>query len=531
MPSFSRRARSSRLIPLVLLAALTFAVRLPFLLRAERFFDSDEAVEGLMARHVLHGELPIFLWGQHYKGVPEVYVAALVFAAFGSSVVALKATTLACFAAFVCAQFVLVDALFSRRVAWLASGFLLLGPPSLVLWSLSANAEVVLTLLAGAVMGLGVLAWRRSGSPGALALTAAAAGFGLWVHQYILYYLIALVVALIVERPSREGLREWLRDVPGWIRIPTAIAAAVGIVYVVLGVLAFAEGGFDFAIGTVTIGVRNPQKLWRIGAALLAVAAAARVAAGALQSSTRTRRTEVVAIAAGFVTGYAPALLASFASPVRTPMGRMDLEGLRAAGQSMVASVLPIVLGFRAPSTEWLVSPWWGAVLGLVLAESCLALRRRGQTPFFHVLLITVPVVFATSGSFVDAQSYRYVMPIFGALPIVLAVGVDQMRAWSGAAATAAAIAAMGIFAAEQAAWYQRLEPDARAAASVACLDQNGTRGAFADYWLSYKTTFLVGERVIVAPISDDRYPPYSSYVRALGVSAGSEPFHSLLLQ
>jgi len=37
-------------------APAAVAARLPFLLRANRFFDADEAVEGLMARHVLFGE-------------------------------------------------------------------------------------------------------------------------------------------------------------------------------------------------------------------------------------------------------------------------------------------------------------------------------------------------------------------------------------------------------------------------------------------------------------------------------------------
>src|ERR1700722_8093803 len=118
MPSSSRRNSPSRLLPLILLAALTIAARLPFLLHGTRFFDSDEAVEGLMARHVLLGEFPAYLWGQHYKGVPEVYVASLFFEAFGPSVIALKAATLASFVAFVCVQFLLVWRLFSKRIAW-----------------------------------------------------------------------------------------------------------------------------------------------------------------------------------------------------------------------------------------------------------------------------------------------------------------------------------------------------------------------------------------------------------------------------
>ena len=52
--------------------------------------DSDEAVWGLMARHLLHGELTTFFWNQAYGGTQEVFLTAPVFAAFGSSLFTLR---------------------------------------------------------------------------------------------------------------------------------------------------------------------------------------------------------------------------------------------------------------------------------------------------------------------------------------------------------------------------------------------------------------------------------------------------------
>ena len=72
----------------------------------------------------------------------EVYLTAAVFAITGSNVVALKSVTLGCFALFVCLQFVLVERLFSRAIAWMATAFLVIGPPSLVYWSPAASAEI-----------------------------------------------------------------------------------------------------------------------------------------------------------------------------------------------------------------------------------------------------------------------------------------------------------------------------------------------------------------------------------------------------
>src|SRR5262249_26479881 len=145
-PPQSARQRTRDWTAFATIAAATLAARLPFLLRADRFFDADEAVEGLMARHVLVCEHPLFLWGQRYKGVPEVYLMSAVFRAAGSSVLALKAVTLACFVAFLCLNFTLVERMCSRRIAWITTAFLIVGPPSLVLWTLSGSAEIVMTL-------------------------------------------------------------------------------------------------------------------------------------------------------------------------------------------------------------------------------------------------------------------------------------------------------------------------------------------------------------------------------------------------
>ena len=79
-----------------------------------------------MARHVLEGEFPAFLWGQHYKGVPEVYLAGAAFRVAGPSVIALKATTRAGFVAFAGVQFVLLDILRGVRSGRARSTFAIL---------------------------------------------------------------------------------------------------------------------------------------------------------------------------------------------------------------------------------------------------------------------------------------------------------------------------------------------------------------------------------------------------------------------
>jgi hypothetical protein len=49
-------------------------------------FNSDEAVVGLMARHILQGERPIFFYGQAYMGSLDAWLTAGAFRLFGESV-------------------------------------------------------------------------------------------------------------------------------------------------------------------------------------------------------------------------------------------------------------------------------------------------------------------------------------------------------------------------------------------------------------------------------------------------------------
>ena len=59
-------------------------------------FDSDQAIVGLMAKHLSDGRtFPVFTYGQDYQLAIEAWIAAPLFWLFGPSVVALKLPLLA----------------------------------------------------------------------------------------------------------------------------------------------------------------------------------------------------------------------------------------------------------------------------------------------------------------------------------------------------------------------------------------------------------------------------------------------------
>src|SRR5438874_13586424 len=74
---------------LVLIAAARFAI----LFTSQTHVHSDEAIIGLMGKHIMEGRyFPFYMYGQPYNAGAawEGYLAAIAFALFGVSVIALK---------------------------------------------------------------------------------------------------------------------------------------------------------------------------------------------------------------------------------------------------------------------------------------------------------------------------------------------------------------------------------------------------------------------------------------------------------
>lgn len=90
-------SQKKQLVTLLLLLAGALLLFGTILLTSQKYADGDEAVVGMMAKHILtNGERPILYYGQVYGGggAIEAYLAAIPFAFFGVSAIALKSVAL-----------------------------------------------------------------------------------------------------------------------------------------------------------------------------------------------------------------------------------------------------------------------------------------------------------------------------------------------------------------------------------------------------------------------------------------------------
>lgn len=84
-------SRPARLITATALAGLVIVRAFPFVWWSGTHFDSDQAIVGLMAKHISEGRaFPLYYYGQNYMLAVEAWLAAPVMAMSSASVTALK---------------------------------------------------------------------------------------------------------------------------------------------------------------------------------------------------------------------------------------------------------------------------------------------------------------------------------------------------------------------------------------------------------------------------------------------------------
>ncbi|MEU5784461.1 hypothetical protein ABZ724_25535 [Micromonospora lupini] len=163
--------------------------------------NSDEATFGLAALHIGQGrERPVFLYGQHYMGMLESYLAAPLLAVAGPSWPVLRLPMLALYAVFLYLAYRLTRRLYTPWFAVLVVGLLALGPERVVRDQLTVvggrpevKPAVLLMLLITVGLAAGTVRHRRL----AVALFGLLVGLAAWSDWLILPYLAVAGLALV----------------------------------------------------------------------------------------------------------------------------------------------------------------------------------------------------------------------------------------------------------------------------------------------------------------------------------------------
>ena len=224
--------------------------------------DADEAIVGLMAKHILAGqEAPIFYYGQHYFGALEAYLTVPVFALLGVSTTTLRITPLLASLLTTVLVFLLVRQAWDLRRALLAAALSALPPWFYFEFTLRARGGFPESFALMLLLALICLRWKGGGQRSATRIWALGllSGFLLYVYQAALLHTAALVAAalLIRDGPRPRAFLHWtggvlLGAMPlivyNWIHPLATVAQAAGQKYLGMAVQDYHQEGLVQAV-------------------------------------------------------------------------------------------------------------------------------------------------------------------------------------------------------------------------------------------------------------------------------------------
>lgn len=463
------RVDTGLLLGLGAVLAAALALRLHLLAGPQTELEADEAIVGLMARHILQGERPVFYYMQPYLGSLEAYLVAGSFALFGSSTFALKLVPLASALLFTGLVFATGYRLGGAAAAFVAGLYVAVPPAFFALWSLKARGGYIETLVLGQALLLIALAMgkRGSGTPALAAALGFLSGVGLWVNPLIAVYLAPVALYLILAL-RRRMLGAWL---------PCALLCAAAGAYPLLE--------YNLSHGFAT--------------------------AGAMFGGTSTM-------------SEAPAYLARFF--------RYSLPLLAGLGQASSSPQLFWPAFHAGPAGWWPAALLVAGLFCLLLVLQAgrlraLLLGRPGGAEgrgLLALLMIVVPAAFVLSRFRELLTEPRYLLPLYSAVPPLMALVLTARREqlWRRLATIlVAALLALNLYSIATLDPVLNL-PDT-AVGSVASNRQElaqfllarGLDRVYTDYWIGYPLAFESEERILVSVISGgfNRYVPYAHLV------------------
>ena len=481
---FGAILRSER-ICLALVVLLGLSPRLVLLWAGGWVIDSDEAIVGLMAKHIAEGRpWPIFYYGQYYMGSAEAILAAALFTLFGVSAVCLKLVPLG----FSLLHIALVYQLarrFTDRLGALAAALLCaLGPSALVLWSTKARGGFIELVVIGTLALIWSVDLLRSAAPRPrnFFFLGALLGVGWWVNNQIIFYMLTIAAVFSYHFLRLFGFRSSLK-------------------FLLVSLAGFFVGSLPFWIVNL-----HPETFLATFHTLL--------------GNQAPHHRGTLAHLAGFFQLALPILFGSrrFWSEVDVFPGASGL-----AYAAYAVSLLVFLLIWR------------------VAAKRGLSAVKRAPFGLLALFCLVVPLLFSVSSFGWLSLAPRYLLPLYSVLFVIAGTAVSQLRQWGFWRLSA--LVFFSLLTVQIVSNYpgrialpgqpivsngERVAKDHRPL--IDWLRRKRYRHVHTNYWIGYRLAFETAEEVTFTRYGNPRTLRIADYERAeLGGSAPTEELGRLV--
>lgn len=443
-------------------------------------FNSDEAIVGLMARHILQGRWPTFFYGQAYMGSLDATLVALAFKIFGAKVAVIRGVQILLYVGTAFTTMLLARRISADWKAALYAGLLMTLPAvNLTLYTTVSLGGYGESLLIGNLLLLLALdADERISRPWHMFLWGLLSGLGFWAFGLTLVYIIPTGVYLFLRRRKPEDYQ----------RLKSTLTAFLGFV---LGAAPWFIWGFS----------HGPTALINE----LLGSAVAGASSGSVLRDIGSRLMNLLLFGSTVIFGFRPP---------------WEVRWL----------ALPLL-------------PFVFAVWGLILILGAGFLRRSHAGHRSFRLLAAVPALLLVGfmlTPFGADPSGRYFLPINIVLTLFAGTALSSERLPRGWSLTMLGILlaahAWGTFesaAREPPGITTQFDPVSWIDHSydqelISFLRRNGETRGYTNYWVAYPLAFLSSEDLLFVPrlpyhadfrftSRDDRYAPYTEMVQRGG--------------
>lgn len=196
-------------VPMALVAIVGLIARWWLASSAVGFVNGDEAMSGVTAFDVLHGQPHLLIGASNYGGTIEALVLAPLLRAFGAHVWVLRLVAIGLFGLAVLATGWAARIVLDRRLSWVAGGFVWLASGAIVVLTMTAylgyNSGLLFTALA---LGLLMRSAVRDLPRRQFFAAGLCAGLAVWGHPLFIVPLLPAIVTTMVLR--RHDVRRWI---------------------------------------------------------------------------------------------------------------------------------------------------------------------------------------------------------------------------------------------------------------------------------------------------------------------------------
>jgi hypothetical protein len=452
---------------IVLLVVL--ARSLVFVFWEQSYYDSDQAIVGLMAKHLIEGRaFPVFFYGQSYMLGVEAYLAAPVFLIAGVSVATLKFPLLLINLGVALMLLRTLEREVGLRpyVAILPVLFFAIPSPGVTAEILAPNGGNVAPFLYTALI------WLTRNRPNWCGFFF---GLGFLQREFTLYAMLALLAVEIVSGPlrTREGIRRRITTfrtaVEVWlvVHILKSYSSAAGPGTGTADLMQSGESAVEFARRFCTDPAMIPRGLRNLFVEHFPVLFGTRpMALNELAIESASRQ--------GFSGAWVVLALAAGIAVAGVAMHLVKERRWKPAYSFCAYLVLVALLS----QAGYIVGRCGGLHHFTLRYELLSVIGLTGLGAWF--LAVTPPGRFRTSWMALAAG-------------VVLVTTIPTVRLLVE---------------------YVRHEPQNPKRMIVRHLDARGIKYAFGDYWRAYLITFMTNERIIVAADDFQRIREYSDLVK-----------------